>query len=342
MRNFAYHRATKLSEALQAATTDFRAPPTSAPVQFLAGGTTLIDLMKLDVMQPSNLIDVNDLQQDYSQIQWTERELSLGAFARMSSVIEDATVKRTCPVITQSLELAASGQLRNMASLAGNVLQRTRCNYFRDKSYHQCNKRAPGSGCAALKGFTRKLAVLGVSDDCIAHYPGDFAQALVALDATAHMVSPRGRRSVPVEDLHCVPGDTPHIETILAADELITHFIIPMQGWYWRSMYLKIRDRQSYEFALVSVAVALELENGSVRSARIALGAVATKPWRARQAETVLVGNHLDEDRATAAAEMAFSGAITHGDNDFKPALGRRALVRALLECAHMEAPRSP
>lgn len=337
MRNFAYRRAADLAGALKTASGAPGGPPTSAPMQFLAGGTTLLDLMKLDVMRPSTLVDVNGLESAYSQVSWSEHELSLGAFARMSTVSDDPVIQLRCPVLTQSLQLAASPQLRNMASLAGNLLQRTRCNYFRDTSYAECNKRLPGSGCAALTGCNRKLAVLGVSKSCIAHYPGDFAQALVALDAVAQIESPRGSRSVRVEDLHCLPKNTPHIETVLRADELITQFSIPLSTWHRRSLYLKIRDRQSYEFALVGVAVALDLEDGSVRAARIALGGVATKPWRAHEAEAVLVGNRLDERLAQEAAETAFAPAVTHGHNDFKPQLARRAVVRALLECAALQ-----
>jgi xanthine dehydrogenase YagS FAD-binding subunit len=225
-----------------------------------------------------------------------------------------------------------------MATLAGNVLQRTRCNYFRDPSWRACNKRDPGSGCAALQGVNRKHAVLGTSAHCIATYPGDFAQALVALDAVVDVLGPDGERTLRVEELHRPPGDTPHVETVLAPGELITGFAVPAGPWR-RSLYLKIRDRESYEFALASAAVALDLAgDGAVRAARIALGGVATTPWRAREAEALLVGRPLTEASATEAAEAAFAGAVTHRGNAYKPELGRRTLVRALLAAARLEA----
>jgi xanthine dehydrogenase YagS FAD-binding subunit len=215
-------------------------------------------------------------------------------------------------------------------------LQRTRCNYFRDPSWGACNKREPGTGCAALDGVNRKHAVLGVSDHCIAAYPGDFAQALVALDAAVEIVGPGGSRVMPFEQLHRLPGDTPHIETILAPGELIMGFRLPVAPWTRRSLYLKIRDRQSYEFALASAAIALDLADGVVNEARIALGGVAAKPWRAREAEAALKGQVVDEAGARRAADAAFAATRTLGDNDYKPELGRRALVRALLQAAQL------
>jgi xanthine dehydrogenase YagS FAD-binding subunit len=312
-------------------------PAILASTQFLAGGTTLLDLMKLDVMRPSSLVDINELEHVYGGIHSDGQTLRLGALARMSTVSEHPLVRSEYPVIAQSLQLAASQQLRNMASLAGNVLQRTRCNYFRDPSYTECNKRNPGSGCAALQGCNRKHAILGVSDHCIAHYPGDFAQALVALDATVEIRNGERLRSLAFEDLHRLPGETPHIETLLMQGDLITAFVIPAHPCNRRSLYLKVRDRQSYEFALASAAVALDINEGRIREARIALGGVATKPWRAREAEALLAGHRLDENRALAAATEAFRNAITHGENDFKPELGRRTLVRALLQCVTLE-----
>jgi xanthine dehydrogenase YagS FAD-binding subunit len=260
-------------------------PPTLAPVQFLAGGTTILDLMKLDVMQPEVLVDIRDLGPAGGRIEQRQNALYLGAFVTMADAAEHPAVKQNYPVLVQSLELAASPQLRNMATLGGNLLQRTRCSYFRDPSWSQCNKRQPGSGCAALEGVNRKHAVLGVSTNCIATYPGDFAQALVALDAVAEIAGPAGSRLVGIEALHREPGDTPHIETNLLPGEVIVGFLIPQAAWAGRSLYLKIRDRQSYEFALASAAVALDLVDGSVNTARIALGGVASRPWRAREAE---------------------------------------------------------
>jgi xanthine dehydrogenase YagS FAD-binding subunit len=224
-----------------------------------------------------------------------------------------------------------------MASLGGNVLQRTRCNYFRDTSWSACNKRNPGSGCAAIDGVNRRLAVLGVSDHCIANYPGDFAVALAALDATVDLEGAGGRRVIRFEELHRLPGDTPHIETNLKPGELITGFSVPAGPWTRRSLYLKIRDRQSYEFALASAAVALDLDGGVVREARIGLGGVAAKPWRSPEAEAALRGKPLTEATANAAAEAAFARAVVHGQLKFKPELGRRTLVRALLQAQAME-----
>jgi xanthine dehydrogenase YagS FAD-binding subunit len=338
MRPFTYRRVSNLSDAnASAADADAAVPPPSASVQFLAGGTNILDLMKLDVMRPDTLIDINDLAPEYSYIRLEGERLRLGAFAHMSAVAEHSTVIHECPALAQSLQLAASAQLRNMATLAGNVLQRTRCNYFRDVSYQECNKRIPGSGCAAMQGVNRKLAVLGVSEHCIAHYPGDFAVALTALDADVMVRSRQGVRTFPVEQLHRLPADTPHIETLLTGQDVIVEFSIPVRSWFRRSLFLKIRDRESYEFALASAAIALDLHQGIVRDARIVIGGLATKPWRAHEAESALRGHPLDPGTAEAAAQQAFSSAITHGGNDFKPQLGQRTLVRALLECAAQE-----
>jgi xanthine dehydrogenase YagS FAD-binding subunit len=255
----------------------------------------------------------------------------------MSEAAEHPAVRRDYPVIAQSLELAASPQLRNMASLGGNVLQRTRCPYFRDVSWDACNKRRPGSGCAALGGVNRRMAVLGASEHCIASYPGDFAVALAALGATVDVEGPRGRRVVAFEDLHRLPGETPHIETTLAPGELITGFSVLAGPWTRRSLFLKVRDRESYEFALASAAVALDFDAGRVREARIGLGGVAAKPWRAHAAEAALQGQPLDEHTAEAAAAAAFDGAVAHGQDRFKIELGRRTLTRALLAAHGME-----
>lgn len=338
MRPFIYQRASRVAEALQvaAAAAGSRLPPTMAATQYLAGGTTLIDLMKLDVMRPEVLVDINGLDAAGSRIERRDGALYIGALTTMAAAAEHPEIRQNYPVIAQSLELAASPQLRNMASLGGNVLQRTRCNYFRDPSWGACNKREPGSGCAALDGVNRKHAVLGVSDHCIATYPGDFAQALVALDAAVEIAGPGGPRVIRFEELHRLPGDTPHIETVLSPSELITGFLLPVAPWTRRSLYLKIRDRQSYEFALASAAVALDLADGRVKEARIALGGVATKPWRARQAEAVLRDQVINEAVARHAAEAAFADAKTRGDNDYKPELGRRTVVRALLRAAQL------
>lgn len=338
MRPFTYSRAGDINAAFQGY------QPTAipenqasvlAPQQYLAGGTTLIDLMKLDVMRPGQVIDINALANTPAgQITVDDKGLRLGALVRMAQAAEHDAVKTNFPVIAQSLQLAASAQLRNMASLGGNVLQRTRCTYFRDTSYAACNKRNPGSGCAAMDGVNRTHAVLGASGDCIATYPGDFAQALIALDAAVEVTGPRGIRMVAFDQLHRAPGDRPHIETTLVPGELITAFHIPATPFARRSLYLKVRDRQSYEFALASAAVALDLDGETVRDVRIALGGVATLPWRAREAEAILRGQPLNETNLKAAADKAFESAKAREHNAFKITLGKATLVRAVKEAA--------
>jgi xanthine dehydrogenase YagS FAD-binding subunit len=308
----------------------------NAPAQYLAGGTTLLDLMKLDVMRPTHVIDINAVQ-DMNEIDAGPEGLRLGALAHMSEVADDAGVRRNFPMVSQALQLAASAQLRNMATLGGNVLQRTRCAYFRDTSYRNCNKRVLGSGCAALDGVNRQHAVLGVSEQCIAAYPGDFAQPLIALDAVVEVNGPNGKREIAFTKLHREPGKAPHLETTLEPGELITAFRVPATPFARRSLFLKVRDRESYEFALASVAAALDLDGGTVRETRIALGGVATVPWRARQAEELLKGKALDEKTASAAAEAAFAQARPRRNNAFKIELGKRAVVRALREAAALE-----
>jgi xanthine dehydrogenase YagS FAD-binding subunit len=329
MRPFEFARSDSLSDAIHAF---------GAASQYLAGGTTLIDLMKLDVMRPSRVIDINALQESgLGDIEVRADGLRLGAMARMSMVADDPRVRENYPVIAQSLQLAASAQIRNMASLGGNVLQRTRCTYFRDISYEQCNKRNPGSGCAALDGINRQHAVLGASKRCIATYSGDFAQALIALDAEVEVAGSNGTRRMPFADLHRLPGDTPEIETSLAPGELITAFRIAAAPWMRRSLFLKIRDRQSYEFALASAAVALDLDGEMVREARLALGGLATIPWRAREAEAALRGKALNDASVQAVAAAAFAGAKPREHNAFKIELGKRTLARALRQAAALE-----
>jgi xanthine dehydrogenase YagS FAD-binding subunit len=280
MRPFTYRRAGDSTTLVQILAEEKSAegPPTSAETQFIAGGTTILDLMKLDVMRPSALIDINGVR-GWDSVEATPDDLRLGALARMADVARHPVVTSRYPVIAQSLVLAASAQLRNMATLGGNVLQRTRCTYFRDVSWPACNKRQPGSGCAAIGGYNRAHAVLGVSPQCIAAYPGDFAQALVALDATVETWRAGERRTIFFAELHRPPGDRPDLESTLAPDELILAFRVPAADWTRRSRFLKIRDRESYEFALASAAVALDMDlGGPVRQARIALGGVATIP----------------------------------------------------------------
>jgi xanthine dehydrogenase YagS FAD-binding subunit len=329
MRQFEYRRSGDLAGALNMAQ--------GHAADYLAGGTTLIDLMKLDVMRPTVVVDINGLADDYGKIESDAKSLRLGALVRMADVADHPVINRDFPVIAQTMKLAASSQLRNMASLGGNVLQRTRCNYFRDVQSGGCNKRAPGSGCAALDGVNRKHAVLGVSEHCIATYPGDFAQALVALGAEVQVSGEDGSRTVPMEQLHVVPGATPDIETTLRPGDLITRFIVPALPWARRSVYVKVRDRQSYEFALASAAVALDMDGAVIREARIALGGVATTPWRARTAEAALAGRRPGRDAFVTAAKAAFAEAAPRKGNAFKVALGQRTVRRALTQATAMK-----
>lgn len=338
MQPFLYHRTRSLDDATaavgsRAGTTT----PTRAAVQFIAGGTTMTDLMKLGVMRPEALVDINPLAADASRIETTGDGLRLGALVRMAEAEEHPEIRGSYPVLADALRLAASRQIRNMASLGGNVLQRTRCVYFREASF-PCNKREPGSGCSALEGVNRQHAVLGTSDACIATYPGDFAQALIALDAVVELRGSEGHRALPFAKLHRPPGDAPHIETVLRPDELITAIVVPAGSWTRRSRYVKVRDRDSYAFALASAAVALDLDGDVVRHVRIALGGVATTPWRARAAEEALVGRRLDEAAAAAAADAAFRDARPRRHNAFKIPLGKATLVRALMETRDMGA----
>jgi xanthine dehydrogenase YagS FAD-binding subunit len=341
MRPFVYARATSAQGAIEThalAKTPRHKPSVHARSQYLAGGTNLIDMMRLGVMDPELVTDINALGRTPSgRIEFGPRGLWLGALVKMSEAADHPEVRRHFPVIAQSLELAASAQLRNMATLGGNVLQRTRCTYYRDTSYIACNKRNPGAGCAAYDGFNRRHAVLGTSERCIATYPGDFAQALIALDATVDIAGPSGSRTIPFAELHKLPGDTPETETMLQDGDLITAFVVPSTPFARRSLYLKIRDRESYEFALASAAVALDMADGVVREARIALGGVATVPWRAHAAERMLTEQPLTEEVLDLCAEKAFDGAQPRTHNLFKIELGKRTLKRALRQAGAME-----
>ncbi|HEY0749439.1 MAG TPA: xanthine dehydrogenase family protein subunit M [Steroidobacteraceae bacterium] len=336
MRPFVFERAADLPQAVKLGAATGQGE-TDAPTQFLAGGTTLIDLMKLEVLRPQRVVDLGPVRASWTGIDFTPSGMRLGAFAKMSTVADDARVLSQFPVIAQSLQLAASAQIRNMATLGGNVLQRTRCPYYRDPSWSACNKRVPGSGCAAIKGFNRNHAVLGVDDTCISQYPGDFAIALIALDAQVELTGPEGSRRIPFASLHAPVQSQPHIETTLKPGELIVAFQIPAGAWTRRSLYLKVRDRASYEFAIASAAVALALDGETVREARIGLGGMAYQPWRSQDAERMLVGRPLTESGAAAAAAAALKGAMSHGNNDYKPELARRTIVRALLEAKALQ-----
>ena len=295
---------------------------------FIAGGTTLIDLMKLNVQSPAQLVDINSLPLAKIDVQ-ADGGLQVGAMVRNSDLAHHPKVQRNFPVLSEALLSGASPQLRNMATTGGNLMQRTRCYYFRDTQY-ACNKRQPGSGCAALEGFNRIHAVLGGSDQCIATHPSDMAVALLALDAVVRIRGRNGERKVPVGEFHALPGNTPHIETALQAGELITHVDVPASAFAARSAYVKLRDRASYEFALASAAAALELQGSRIQSARLALGGVGTKPWRSHEAEDVLAGATADEKNFQAAAEAAMKGAVPRRHNGYKIELAKRAIVRAL------------
>jgi xanthine dehydrogenase YagS FAD-binding subunit len=307
-----------------------------APVQYLAGGTTLIDLMKLDVLRPARLVDIGGLATGLDVIEVGPRGLRLGALAKMSAVADHPALRLDYPVIAESLTLAASAQLRNMATLGGNVLQKTRCPYYRDTTWAACNKRTPGSGCAAIRGFNRNHAVLGVDHSCIAQYPGDFAVALVALDAQVNLRGLDGPRQIPLSTLHRDPKGRPDIETNLEPGEIIVGFEVPAAAWYRRSAYVKVRDRASYEFALASAAVAVNLAGDTVHEVRIGLGGMAYRPWRALAAENFLVGKPLNEVNALAAADVALRTAQTHGRNGYKPRLARQTIARALLQAREL------
>jgi xanthine dehydrogenase YagS FAD-binding subunit len=335
MLPFGYQRPSSIDRAV-ALSGGQQSQPTRAEHQFIAGGTNMLDYMKLGVARPTEVIDLNGVGDSaLRKVTVTDREIRLGALARMAEVEDNKEIERRVPLLTESLRLAASRQIRNMATMGGNVLQRTRCEYFREISW-PCNKRNPGSGCAALDGFNRQHAVLGTSDACIATYHGDLGQALVALGAIVEVRGPGGRRHLHFAQLHLLPADAPKMETSLRADEVITEISIALEPWMVRSHYLKIRDRQSYAFALASAAVALDLDGDRVRHARIALGGLATVPWRAREAEAELTGKPLTESVAKQAAAAAFAGAKPRQHNAFKVALGQETLVRALLETQAM------
>ena len=298
---------------------------------FLAGGTTLVDLMKLDVMTPNRVIDVNNLP--LKGIRLRGGAVRIGALERMSDVADHHVVKVHLPMVSRALMLSASGQLRNMASIGGNLLQRTRCDYFRDVT-SACNKRLPGSGCPALTGINRGHAILGTSDSCVATHASDVAVAFVALEAQVVLRGKDGDRTVPLEDFYRLPGSTPERENVLGPGELIAEVVVPTLPWARHSTYLKIRDRQSYEFALTSVAAAVSLKRGVVQDVRLAAGGVGTKPWRLRAVEEALKGSVAMERTFADAAESAVDGARPLPHNAFKTSLLKRSIVRALLDAA--------
>lgn len=324
MQTFRYTKAASVDKALAAAN----------GAKFIAGGTTLVDLMKLEVEKPSGLVDINLLPLD--KIEATPGGgLRIGAMVRNSDLAWNPDVQKHYTVLSQALLSGASPQLRNMATTGGNLLQRTRCVYFREPSAgtpggYGCNKRTPGSGCAAMDGFNRMHAVLGTSDKCIAAHPSDMCVAMAALDAVIHTEGPKGKRTIAFADFHKLPGDTPQIENALEPGELVTYVELPKPEPGAKSVYLKLRDRASYEFALASAAVVARVEGGHIRYVRVAMGGVGTKPWRSHEAEAALKGKPANAEHFRRAAEAALAGAKPQKDNAFKVELAKRCVVRAL------------
>ncbi len=322
MRPFTYNRPASAEDAIAAMHGEHEA-------RFLAGGTNLIDLMKMGVERPALLVDITRLP--LSDIQEYQGGVRIGAMVRNSDAANDPLIRERYPVLSEALLAGASPQLRNMASMGGNLMQRTRCFYFYDPSYSECNKRVPGSGCAALSGYNRIHAILGASEQCIATNPSDMSVALAALDAVVQVKGPRGERSIPILEFHRLPGDTPQQDTNLRPGELITAIDLPALTWARHSHYLKVRDRNSYAFALVSVAAIVDVDaQGTIRQARIALGGVAHKPWRIPQAEQLLIGQKAGDKAYHAIADALLRGAKPHRNNAFKVELARRSTVRAL------------
>jgi xanthine dehydrogenase YagS FAD-binding subunit len=325
MHPFVLERPNDLAAALALRA---QAGRNDAPVEYIAGGTDMVQLLQEYVRRPERLVSLAGLLD--RRIDVGPQGLRLGAAATMAEVAAHPAVVQQFPVIAEALLNSASPQVRNQATMGGNVLQRTRCPYFRDVGYAACNKREPGSGCAAIGGENRWHAVLGTSDHCIAAHASDLAVALVALDAAVEVRGPRGPRAVLLDDLYRLPANTPHIETVLEPGEVITAITVPASPAARRSHYLKVRDRASFEFALVSAAVALEMDGARIRQARVALGGVGTKPWRVRRVESALAGASLDPAALRRAAALAAEGARGHGHNDFKIELMQRAIVRAV------------
>lgn len=328
MNSFTYTRAEDLETALQEKTTTLEG-------RFIAGGTNLTDLMKVNVEQPSHVIDIRRLP--FNQI--TENGaggLRLGALVTNAETAYNEQIENRYPLLAKAILAGASAQLRNRATNGGNPLQRTRCYYFYDTAT-ACNKREPGSGCSAINGFNRIHAILGTSESCIAVHPSDMAVALAALDATVNVTGPNGERTIPFLEFHRLPGDTPHLDNNLGTNEIITSIDLPAKGFAEYNTYLKLRDRASYAFALVSVAVGLDLDGTIIKEARLALGGVAHKPWRLPTVEASLAGKEVNPENLKNAAEALLTGAKGYGHNNFKIELAKRAIVRAILQAAKME-----
>lgn len=327
MHTFEFTRPADAAAAIELASKAATAQQ-GAEIRFVAGGTTLVDLMKLNVETPKQLVDINRLPLDRIEA-LPNGGLKIGAMVRNATFANDPTVKRDYSVVSQAILAGASGQIRNMATTAGNMLQRTRCVYYRDPAY-PCNKREPGSGCPAIAGHNRMLAILGTSEHCIATNPSDMCVALAALDATIHVQRANGTHTIPFADFHLLPGDTPHRETVLEPGDLITHIQLPPPVKHAKHVYLKLRDRASYEFALASAAVVLVIDGGKITSARLAMGGVGTKPWPAPEAEAALRGQPANEASYRAAAEAALRGAKPQSQNGFKVELAKRCITHAL------------
>jgi xanthine dehydrogenase YagS FAD-binding subunit len=327
MQTFQYQQPNNVNQAVQAGARSKTAQQ-YADVRFIAGGTTLVDLMKLDVERPNQVVDINTLP--LAKIETAPGGgLVIGALARNSAVAHHAVVQRDYTVLSEALLSGASPQLRNMATTAGNLLQRTRCAYFRDTA-HACNKREPGTGCSAIGGHNRMMAILGVSKDCIASNPSDQNVALTALEATIQVQGVRGTRSIPIQDFHLKPGSTPNLENVLEPGDLIVSVTLPAPVPGTRSHYLKLRDRAAYEFALASAAIVIRVNGSRIERARVALGGVGTVPWRSREAEHVLEGQTANDATFRRAAEAALRDAQPASENGFKVELAKRCMVRAL------------
>src|SRR5882762_8171523 len=331
MRIFALTRASDNAQAVATAS-KAKTAQQGAEIRFIGGGTTLIDLMKLNVEQPQTLIDINRLPLDKIDM-LPDGGLTIGAVVRNSDLAHHPIVRKSYAVLSEALLSGATVQLRNMATTGGNLLQRTRCMYFRETNM-PCNKREPGTGCSAIAGANRNLAILGTSEHCIATNPSDMNVAMAALEATIHVQGIAGERSIRIADFHLLPGSTPDRETVLEPGDLITHVTLPPPVPGSRSLYLKLRDRASYEFALASAAVVVSVEGGRVARARIALGGVGTKPWRSTEAEDLLVGQPVGEPAFRRAADAALRDARPQSQNGFKVELARRCLVHALKEAS--------
>jgi len=331
MHTFEFIRPPDPAAAIAAAAQSKTAQQ-GADVRFMGGGTTLIDLMKLNVETPNRVLDINRLP--FDKIESTpDGGLKIGATVRNSDLAYHAKVQREYSVLSQALLQGASAQIRNMATVGGNLLQRTRCVYFRDTAM-PCNKREPGTGCPAITGHNRTLAILGASDHCIATNPSDMCVAMAALEATVHIQGPKGTRAVAFGDFHLLPGNTPERETVLEPGDLITHVTLPPPINGSKHLYLKLRDRASYEFALASAAVVLTMANGNITGARIALGGVGTKPWRSPEAEAALTGKPANDATFRQAAEAALQNAKPQSENKFKIELAKRCLTHALRTAA--------